>query len=815
MMWVLAVRFGRSRTLAWTNLIVAVTAAVLIAMYVAMQAFTLSGAQVADRDLGRRSNLLDLSGAGSLKAGETGLADTAYWAAAGAGAADPGLAITSLDVKLDTARPPLTLFYETDWSADPFPGRYILTHGRWPNRPGEVVLTRRAVAAVGDVTSLPVMSGNERLQVVGVATDRYDSLARILAAPGTWAAFKPTTAERFTTLRATATLTWDGDTDGVLAAVRTALGGDDLAVALGQGLRTRANEMAQARRSWVERIPIAYTIPSLALPVLAVLTVFGLNRRRFRRNLRVLTSVGVGRGAASAAMTVATTSWALAGTAAGGVVGVGPGAAVRPLCDLVLAGPISPMADPAVPLLRLLLVAALGCLLGGLVLATTTVRAERAAPRAARGGRLLTTARRWAALLAGLAAVGQIVTLDTVPKAMIFAGTAGLALLLITPELVHLALRLVPTRDPRARLGVRQLAHDRDRAVAGIAVLTAALGAPLCMLTLLATLITSAEADIVPEAPPHQVVLSAAGGRFHPPSPAVVSAVTARVAFDRPPIQLGYLYTDTAVVTVQGGSRLGTVLVVDSPDAVARLNGGALSPAQAALLRDGGILTWEGAATGERALIVHDPRTDAVTATTRPLPAGRIAFEPSWTRSTSGVLLTSTAQGLGLDVRRGGLVYTGATDQQAHAARQAVIDAGLDPYEITIYEPPQPVAVPPAYYSAALGLALVVLLTTMTVARAQVHTLRGYVGRLIAVGVPPRWVRQVLLLQSAVIVATGTVFALNLAVLPVVVAVLRMPALTLSVPWSWLGVVIAAFYAATGLATLLSSRSLRAVVRAD
>jgi hypothetical protein len=844
----LARKFARSRSLALSTVVTLASAAVLVGMFIAMKAFTLSGEQVANRDLGRFSAQLDMSTVSNLRPGDSRFPDAVLRSARAAGARDAVVSLTSFDVRPDIVRPPIVLYVETDWSANPFPKRYVLDQGRWPTRPGEVVLTQSMRKIAGTADSLSVLSGNEQFRVVGVATDTFDSFARILAASGTWSGFSEASRRNFSTVLATPTLHWNGDPERVVTVVTSTVVQDrlvpeqspeEITAQLAAGLRTRSGELAQQRRSWIERIPLAYQVPSLALPLLSVLAVFGLNNRRFRGSLRVLTSIGMSRATAVSGVVLATTAWTMISVLVGGLIGVGLGLAARPICDHFLAGPISPFPNVAPPLLRLVWVSAVSCLVASLVLFATrrepqpgTGRStpQRAAigsdtmppgatvggglPRAAvaRIGGMITPIRRFGALAAGLAAVAQIAALETVAGSMIMAGTFGLAVLLLTPELVDVAIRALSTSDPRARLGRRQLVHDKDRAVVGVAVLTAALGAPLGMLTLLATLLSTAQADVTPAVAPHQVVLSSPAGALHPPSPDVVRAVTNRVAFDAPPVQVGYLWTDKVMVTVQDAG-MGTLLVVNSPDDAARLNNAPLSTEAVDTLREGGMLLWRGNEREQRSLLVRNAETGQLVSTTEPLRTSRVDFQSPWDIPTSGVLLAATAQRMGLDIQKAALVFTGVSDAQAALAKQAAIGAGLDSYEVGIYEPPKPITAPPVFYIAAVGLALVVLVTAMAVARAQVLTLRGYVGRLIAVGLSTRWVRQVLLLQSAVVVATSTLLAMLMGVLPVVITALRLPDFSLSIPWQWLGAVLVAFYGAVACATLISSRGLRAADR--
>jgi putative ABC transport system permease protein len=349
--------------------------------------------------------------------------------------------------------------------------------------------------------------------------------------------------------------------------------------------------------------------------------------------------------------------------------------------------------------------------------------------------------------------------------------------------------------------------NDKDRAVAAVAILTAVLAAPLAMLTLLATLIDSAQDDIVPDVAPQQLVLSSTMGHLHPPTPETVNVVSAHLHTTTAPIQVAYGWTADAKVSVEGGGK-GTVLIVDTVDHVNQLNEGPLTQTQAETLQHGGMLVWNDNGTNQRALINYDIASKERT-TTPPIPAIHADFQPAWKTSVDGLLLTATATRLGLPFVRAAIVFTDVTNDQAQSAKQAVLDAGLDPAQVGIHQPPDPIRVPTPFYGAAFGLATIVLITTMAVARTQVSTLRSYLGRLISVGLPTSWVRQVLLLQSALVIAVSTLLGLLIAVAAVFIAALRLPGLTLTFPWQWITLTLLAYYAATLTATLLSARRLR------
>jgi hypothetical protein len=81
---------------------------------------------------------------------------------------------------------------------------------------------------------------------------------------------------------------------------------------------------------------------------------------------------------------------------------------------------------------------------------------------------------------------------------------------------------------------------------------------------------------------------------------------------------------------------------------------------------------------------------------------------------------------------------------------------------------------------------------------------------LIAIGLPTRWAREVLLFQHGVSISISTVPPLVIAIPPVLIAVWRLPGFVLSIPWDRLAITVTAFYLATFAATLISSQRLRA-----
>lgn len=822
-------RLIRSRSLAASAWLMAAVGATVVAAFVVLSSLTLSGDQVVERDMGRFRFASDLTNLVALTPGNVSLTAEVESAALAAGATGPMVTLTSVAVEPAQADPPHTWYTEADWARDPFPRRYVLLEGRWPERPGEVVLTRTASGALASLGEpLAVLAGHERFAVVGLADDRYGEYHAILAAPGTFAGIGEAALRSFPGLTAGAKLYWEGgERRPVIDAMSTSLARslsrprDEVAQLLEAFTQDRAQAKRAVERPWIDRIPSGYAVPALLLPILASLATFGLGGRRLRRSGDLLVAVGMPPARAALALGLAVTGRLVASLAGGIAVGIVVGLAGR----LVIARyqwwaqALSPFPGVIDPVVRLGASAVAASIVGTGLLRFVLAGGRRDRAPAARGTRSdgpkyrrhATNIRHGIAVLAACAAIVQASRLDRTAEAMVLAGTVAVTVLLLVPELVEWVLRALPRTDPRLRLARQHLLHDRLRGSIAVAVLAAALGLPLGYLALLDTMIQTAEEGLGPEVAPGQLLVSELGGA-NPTRSAVLAVVSDRLGPARPPVRLRHLGAEGQGLSVEvQGSGFRFVLALDTADDVGRLLGRPLTPAERSVLVDGGLLAWDGRAGGERVLVRVDG-TGAGSGEVR-LPAVAARVHPAWRRSFNGVVLRATAERLGLPVSDGDVLFTGVSDAEAQAARQAVLDAGLDPYYVRIHEALQ-LYVPRALFAAAAGLLLTVLLCSVAVSRAQVVTLRRYLGTLVAIGLTPSWARQVVLLQSAFVAAMATVVALALAIPPVVIAAWRIPDWVLSIPWRVIGLVVAACYLAVLLASILSCRQIRAADRA-
>lgn len=826
----MAARFARSSAHARSASIVFFTGAFLVAIFITLHTLTLSGAQVVERDLGRFGASV---GYGTITAqpGDGRIGEDLLHGARGAGASDAMVFLSATDVQLASGGaggdPREIGLQEAPWASRPFPARYVLLSGRWPRRAGEIVLTEPDDVSGAGGARLSAFGGRVRFRMVGTADDRYARTSALLAAPGTWARLPPSLAKRFPLFRAQPVLFWSGNSEPrVVAAVTAVANARSRTGASFEEVKAtlllRDHLAAKRGQSWIERIPAAYTVPSLLLPLGAVWLAFGLNNRRFRRNVHVLTSLGIRLRLAVTSLSLAAAAWCLVAALGGALAGTILGFAARAVTAQVRGLPAGPVSDLSGPVLRLLGAVSVGAICAGLLLfhsyrgsQAPAVATTEPLPRGR--GR---TIRHLLALAVWCTAIVVAAGLDSAAGASILSGVLTVGVLLLVPEFVDVVLRLLPERGARMRLSRRQLAADRRRATAAIALLAVALGGSLGYLTLLTTSVKTLERQAYPDVLPGQVIVTDRSGLALPPPQQVIEVVGASdVLRERPRLKLRYLQElDQAGNQRRGVSLEGTIeriIALDSAIDVEHLLTHRLTSTQAGVLRRGGMLIWADTASSPS---VDDGATRlSVTSADRRIrqpievPAELVAARNSgWRIGTSGVLLTSTARKLNLPMSTGATMYTGLSASKARAVQNSVIRAGLDARTVQLYRGEPAVVPPTALIATAAGLAVIALLAAFVAAHGQSRVLRGYLGRLISIGLSIAWARQVLLFQQLVVVAIATSLAVVIAVPPLIVAKLRITGFVVSIPWTQVLVLVATIYAATCVAALQSSRGIRA-----
>lgn len=845
-------RLLRSRPLRQSSVALGVMATGLIALYLIQSAFTLTPAQIAQRDLGTAAARLDLGTAAAVP-GVPALGDRAAAAALRAGATGVAVELTSVDIQPAVPRAPFTLYLERPWQPAAYPDRFVLLSGRWPSRPGEVAVTAAVLTSLWGVESspgrdVPVLSGLGHLDRVGVVQDRFaDAGSRILAAPGTLNALNlPAIAQRYRALDLRASVTWrSGDGRRVAAAVDSALDGTVVTQ-----ITRRRNVLQDRPRTFAQKYPLGYRVPALALPFAGTLLVFGIGLHGLRRSTTVMRDTGVPKAVIATSISAAAAALALVASVLGTLAGLVLGVLARPILGTFAQAPLSPLAvapggglaEAITGLAAPVAAAAAGTAVGACWAWQATCtrrqpsgRAERtpsstgagatgqpaAAPSATNSPRAIDpyTGRpdtgspgspRWRtvrhAVIAGavLATLGaSFLPVRDVAAAMTTVAGLAAVLLLLTPELVGSAVRLVPDRRPSGRLARRQLEGAQGRTVAAVLLLSVALAGPLAFATMLATMIRTDNEDRIPSAAPGQVKVLNDGTQPAPEE--VVDQVSKALPNAGDPVLVSRLSTADARVEMSP-PRHGIVMAVESVQDAARLSGHRLTVRQRTTLASGGVLTWGPSPSGAAGLTqLSAAGTHTVG---RPLRSSGLDLDRAWEGTYGGLLLTATARDLGLPIASGEVVFTGVSEPAAQQAKAAVLASGLDPYYVKAYEGPSRSQAPPVFYLALLALSVIVILTVMFVARAQAATLRRLLGALTALGVPARWARRVLLAQVVFVALLAEGLAVLIAGPVVALAVARLPGFNLTLPWTWLAEITGLSFLAIGVSAVVSSRHL-------
>lgn len=798
-------RFARSAALWRAAGIPFVVVTGLMAMYVLLEAFSLTSDQVAERDLGRFDTRTELAAA-QLTPGRAGIGDAAERAAREAGAHQSAIVLESLDVTLTGERSPLVAYREASWSDNLFPDRYSLAGGRWPVAAGEAVITSELAPRVSG-GALSAFAGNLELRIVGQVRDRYATDgAIVLAGPGTWQSLDGDV------LAAKHPETWAMPVLYSAGAEAGALDRELRRVpALGETVVRTHGELAN-QRSWVERVPLAFKVPSIVLPLLCVVAVFTLAGRWRRRRTLALRSLGVSSRAATLALCLACALSCLAGALGGIAIGALLGAALRPLAQLAATRPLSPYADVVGPAARIVVVAGIGCF-GATVAALSRdgwapLRALASpAPRPSAPG----TLRHVAATAAGAVAVWQLVGLSDLSEAVLLTASLTAVAALTAPEIVAFVLPRLRWRGARGRLARSQMQADTGRVAAVAALVAATLGPASASVVLMETSAATDEAARLSLAAPGQILMVGANPLEGPPE-RLAGAVVRAAGSGRQPIRVETVETEDRRAVLSGVD--GSILAVHDVRAAETLNNGPLEPDQRRALLAGGAMLWrEGARDRATVSVIagldesgEEPRG------TMPLASGR--FQANWSQWGAALTLIPTAKRLGLPLSHTAVVLAPVGAADARRAEEVAQELGYSSRFVMTNTPTSPAELPLAYWAAAIGLCSLLLLTLLALTRAQAAALRGYLSGLVALGISPRWAGSVLRIELAVSTGIGAVLGLAAGALPIVATKLKAPELVLAAPVAELLAIAGLFLGALWLATAVSTLRLRAAERA-
>ena len=770
------VRLSRADWAQRPRLICGLVTALLMIALIVTASLSLSAEQVAQRDLGRFDAEVSVA---SVNLEDRTKLDQLIEAL-------PRGRSTTLTLTTTAAAPATFegdrfVFREGDWVSSPF-GGLTVSDGRWPQSVGEVTVDPNTARRFSVGSQISLASGSVLLEVVGVTEDAFVDHVTLYAYPGTWQSLPESAA---------GSLRLD---DVYLSVLTTGAAQADVIEAFSRSALTASvveRDEIEAERSWVRESPFAFIIPALLLPLLGTALTAGFSRRRARRFVERAQDVGMPAGLGRVAARSAFVAWAVAGTLLGAVVGIVLGALLRRFAASLASQPSGPLPDVAAPIALILAGVLLGALVGFADLSISARPKTPWLPASAKSS----SPRRWAALVAGCAAVFAYYRVDNVNTAMIFGAGTLLAWLLLAPDVVTVAARRLPGSGPTPRFAGRLLGGRDTATTAGVAVLTVLVALPTTTALMLTATGSTARDNALADVAPGQMSVDL--GASDDLDVSDISQVTL-TAIGGDHDRLVEVAVLDAWYEVASGNSL-TLSVTTSEDAAALL-GEPLTAAQTAELQDGGMLVWQ---PGYQLFI------DDVPANPQP-KAVPYQPAPEWRKQAGALMLDSTADTLGITSRPDKIVTTGSSPHAAERVRESLARSGVDATAVSTYHPPRTIAPPLAMTLSLATLILMLIATTYAAVRAHVASLRRQLQRLIAIGAPRHFSARVLALIQALTLLIALAAGVSISTATALALLTRNTGVELNPPYSLIVGYLAAVVTATGLSLALSVRTLRA-----
>lgn len=744
-----------------SSLLIAVAFAALQVVVTCVSAFTLTAEQQADKDLGpfkQQTSTTVLLGdvvPGFLKAASAGVARQA-----------PGshVSLESTQIRPDSfakryVQAPLeTLRYLEDPDLrSAAPDRYTIMGGRWPQSPGEVVVSNAIAEALSDPETFTVLSQRATFRVVGTVQDAYVQHGDVMvAAPGTFETIPPASRGRaFQPVEAQlevrfATATRPAQVEGIAREVVPLLSGRSADnVSLQENLLTRADAAVQPTPAFGSG-QLAVSFVPLALVILVATALSAAQLRRSAQTTTArLVSIGVRPrvvlGSHLVAALLATSLAIAAGLTTGWLMALI--ARAWPLRDIA-GQPLSPIVGLSAP---------------SVWLAATTIVMVAIALAWPTGG--TTIVARWASQLhlpmlrrtgAAVSAIGAV-QIGGGPQSVTASYLALAAVVLLAPDLLRLLVRALPRNSPRPFLAGRLLRTGGPGPGLATIVVACCVALPTCVATQLVSKQASDASFTYSRVPSHQIWVQNSGrgdvtavADVVAAEPGLDSPVTVRgVAFTGPKSQGAYF-----TKAPSQGSSNGSIMVVETASDLIKVLGNQAPSAASETVSGGGVLDFTNTAGDQQFLVSTSQGKEVLT--TPPLPTLKVTPDRAVRAQFGGAILLDTARELGLPVKPPSTyIFTDTTLNDVEDAVQAAVNAGYDS-EFVQYQTPPPPPRLPTYAWAFLGCLLIAaVFVLLVVVRAQARHLRIYTERLVAIGLTPRWTRSVLLIQTGLPLGAG------------------------------------------------------------
>ncbi len=760
----------RSRPRQAISLLVGVAAAGLVLLYIILNAFSLSGAQLADRDLGNHEYQIGI--VGSEPGNVTSTQSRILQELKDKGAKNVSIQLTSPDLAVDGARTTgLTTGLQTLVGYDEVPSgasvsNFIFHFGHAPANSHEVALSAALNQQLNHPSQITVFSGAATLEVVGVYLAPYTTDAlQVYGGPGLWQSLPKKIQESFQASSLLA-VSWDGLPLLEGAEVLSEISGTPVD-SLMTGTLSRSVDLSVGQRSLTQRTPGLFNYPSLGLMALAGIAMAAMLMPPFGAETGALTKLGLPRRPIMTGILAAVASLVVAAVDVGGLCGAILGWLARLwVVPRLLTQPISPFP----PLTELFVRLGLASLLPALACAVTMDAQRPIRRQHALAGKWLTAGRRIVAAGALAWCLYQLTAPNDIDDALILGIVMTLTALLALPDAVRLLVHIPLPRTVNGRISQRLVRTQTGRVITVAMLLCGCLALP----SSLTVLVTSVQVSNAAKALIPKGQLS-----FESPSNAAVPASLLRTVERKADLSQPVPVSMLDTFVDGSASQCFGVMVVPTLDDLTRLNDGPIDPAAASVLTSGGLLDISGA-TSDLALTPDN-------APPRRMPTAHMKFQSAWTERYAAVMLESTARSLKLDFHTNSHVYTGVTDAQIQLAKDAVFAAGADPRIVNYHVDPPPPEIPWQWWLAIGALSVIALFAIFVSTRSLGANLRQHSSKFLAIGLPPSTGRSVLATELGVLLATTVPLTLAVGILPTALVAAADMGLELVVPSSVLG----------------------------
>lgn len=655
-----------------------------------------------------------------------------------------------------------------------FPGRYEVDEGDWPATPGEVLISDSLADKLGGASEFSVLSGRVDFRVVGRVTDTYDRHGDVIvAAPGTWErisplpaakSYQPVTAEIYALFEPPTTIKQLRQRLHEVLPKRTR---DQLRLISGN-VTTRGELLAEPVDPFgSDQFVVSYG-PLFLVVVLIAAMAAGRARPAHRRVRAQLYAIGVRRGVLRAQLI---TEVLVGGVAAAGGLGVGWLTAMglhRWVLPTFANQTLSPVVSPGVDA-GLLAAGAIGILVVGIAWpgagddSVTGVESTSTQGQA----RLL----RWAAavlLLIGATWVGASIA----SRAAAYFAVAACSL--FAPDVLRLAVRLLPQRRPRTLTARALMRATELRQATGVVAIACCVALPVLSATQIASAMSSNASFDFGRIPADQVWIqndSTGTGDIA----GVARAVSAVVGLAPPVAISGSGGPDPEdpkaylTRTYKGpGFTSRALMIVETASDAERVLGPYLDREGVYVLNSGGVLVLSGA-EGQQRLRVESA-TGEVLLRTPLLPTLSLHVSRQLRALFGGVLLLDTAKGLGIPVGPASrFIFTDIDSDDIASAVQSAVDAGYDSEFVQYAVPPPEPALPIYAYSFAAALLFTGFFLVLAVLRDSARRMRDRGSMLLALGLTPSWITSVAMLQVALLVVVGFAVGIGAGLLGIAV----------------------------------------------